>query len=181
MGNYLLEVRHNLCILLTWQFKENKGRSAFNFPWAVMVELAVTLLCSGPLLVGSVHSGPGDHCHGCYFQYFPFLFVKRSYYAEQPWYAAAKIHIPENECLVSHCGEYWLDISLAWKPYTVAYHIKGHTPHTAHSLLSACILTHWHQSLYCFNPIQYDAELSFTTTHSLTITPYSSNLPTGPL
>lgn len=115
------------------------------------------------------------------FPILPFLFVKRSYYAEQPWYAAAKIHIPENECLVSHCGDYWLDISLAWKPYTVAYHIKGHTPHTSHSLLSVCILTHWHQSLYCFNPIQYDAELSFTTTHSLTITPYSSNLPAGPL
>lgn len=41
-----------------------------------------------------VRSGPGNLCHRCIFQNSTLSFL--SHYGEQPWDAAAKMHIAEN-------------------------------------------------------------------------------------
>lgn len=116
----------------------------------------------------SVHSGPGNLCHRCISKASPFFF----FFKEITLWWTALVCSSKNthscECLASHCGEHWLDISLAWRLCPVAHHIKGHAHPTG-----CCQFVHWqlHQSLCCFKPTQYDPELSFPITHSLPITP----------
>lgn len=55
-------------------------------------------------------------------------------------------------------------------PYCNLPYQKPYTPYILQSVV--CALTHLQQPLCCFNPIQYDAEVPFTTTCNLPITPF---------
>lgn len=110
---------------------------------------------------GLVYSSRRDHCHGCTSDISHF-FVIISQNVGQSWCIAVKRMLLRMSVLhpaVMNTG-HLTDLKNEWLTISKA-------THSMYLRETVCTLSHLHQCLYCFNPIQYYAKVLFTTMHSL--------------